>query len=150
MPVLLDTSALLAHFRDEIGADRAQRLLEDERESILICSVSLPEFARGLRELGVNQTECNRILADYKQLADQIVAVDEAVAETSDELLRSTPSRLPLVDALIAAAARHRGATLVHRDGHFRAIPRSLMRQLDLADGETQRAPSEDLMPDIP
>jgi len=35
-------------------------------------------------------------------------------------------------DALIASAARSRGAVLVHRDAHMRAIPATLVGQLDL------------------
>ncbi len=133
MPYLLDTSALLAHHRGEAGADRIQALFEAEGERLLICSVSLPEFARRLRELGATQRETAGILADYKELMDEIVAVDAAVAESSDELLRNATARLPLVDALIAAAARSREAVLVHRDAHLSAIPKRFVPQLDLA-----------------
>ena len=55
MAHLLDTSALLAHYRDEAGADRVQELFDAEGELILICSLSLPEFSRRLRELGAKQ-----------------------------------------------------------------------------------------------
>lgn len=41
--------------------------------------------------------------------------------------------RLPLADALIAAAARERGACLLHRSGHMALIPASLVEQVDLA-----------------
>ncbi|HEV7505805.1 MAG TPA: hypothetical protein VGS07_12925 [Thermoanaerobaculia bacterium] len=40
---------------------------------------------------------------------------------------------MPLVDALIAAAARERQACLVHRDRHMSPIPSNLLEQLDLA-----------------
>lgn len=134
MPYLLDTSALLAHYRNERGADQVQALFEDEDEKILLCSVSLPEFSRRLRELGATETGIARVLEDYKQLVDEIVSVDESVAEDSDELLRFTLRRLPLMDALIGSAARSRQAVLVHRDAHMRAIPAKLVRQLDLED----------------
>ena len=42
------------------------------------------------------------------------------------------PERLPLIDALISAAARFRSAKLVHRDAHMRAIPPEEIEQLDL------------------
>jgi predicted nucleic acid-binding protein len=43
------------------------------------------------------------------------------------------PQRLPLADALIAAAAQTRGACLVHRDHHMTLIPLEVVRQLVLA-----------------
>ena len=49
---LLDTSALLAHSRQEPGWARVQALFEVGDSEILAASVSLTEFARRLRELG--------------------------------------------------------------------------------------------------
>jgi predicted nucleic acid-binding protein len=113
---LLDTSALLAHYRGEKGAERVQALFAEEDEEIL----------------GVEDTRIRHVIGEYQELAHSVVAVDATVAETSDSILRATPSRLPLVDALIAAAARVTGARLVHRDSHMRAIPAALLEQLDL------------------
>ncbi len=132
MPYLLDTSALLAHYRNEAGSDRVQALFDAEDEDILLCSVSIPEFMRRLRELGASPAEAADALTGYRQVVDDVVSVDEPVAGAGDELIRSTPGRLPLVDALIAAAARSRSATLVHRDAHMRPIPRDRLQQLDL------------------
>jgi len=44
----------------------------------------------------------------------EIVTVDETVAFTAFDLGCETAARLPLTDSLIAAAARERGACLVH------------------------------------
>lgn len=68
----------------------------------------------------------------YRQVVDQIVPVDESVARESDRIQTATPERLPLVDVLIASAARSREAVLVHRDAHRRAIPEALVAQPDL------------------
>jgi predicted nucleic acid-binding protein len=132
MPYLLDTSALLAHCRREKGAERIQELFDEEGEEIFICSVSLAEFARRLRELGAKEREIAELTGHYKQLTDEIIAVDARVAEESDQISRAAAARLPLVDALIASAARNRTAVLVHRDAHLRAIPAQIVRQLDL------------------
>lgn len=132
MPYLLDTSALLAHCRNERGSDRVQELFDAEDEEIFICSVSLPELTRRLRELGADERGVSDLVRNYKELVDEIVPVDESVAERSDDIIRASTSRLPLVDALIASAARSCNAVLVHRDSHMRAIPSKLVRQLDL------------------
>lgn len=133
MAYLLDTSALLAHFRNEPGAARVHALFGEEDAELFIASVTLPEFARRLRDLGQDEPQIRRVLADYRQLMDGIVAVDVTVAEEADEILRVMHARLPLVDALIAAAARVRGAVLVHRDAHMREIPSDVLSTLDLA-----------------
>ena len=130
---LLDTSALLVHFRQELGWERVQALFEQEGTEILAASVSLTEFARRLRELGATPAGALQTVQDYGALLDDIVTVDEKVALEAFNLGCETVPRLPLVDALIAATARERDACLVHRDGHMAGIPGHLVTQLALA-----------------
>ena len=139
MASLLDTSALLAHYRGEGGGERVQALFAAEDEEVLMASVSIPELARRLRDLGMEEAQVSRVVADYSQIVDEIVALDVAVAEASDEIARRTPSRLPLIDALIAACARVRSARLVHRDAHMRGIPADLLAQTDLDTERSER-----------
>ena len=94
--------------------------------------MSLPEFARRLRDLGQDQAQIQSVLADYRHMLSGVAAIDEAVAEASAELLHVVSTRLPLVDALIAAAARVQGAILVHRDAHLRVIPADWVASIDL------------------
>ncbi len=130
---LLDTSALIAHSRREPGWARVQALFEEGGAEICAASVSLTEFARRLRELGATAGEAHQTVGDYRELLDEIVVIDEQVALTAFDIGCKTPERLPLVDALIAAAAREHGACLVHRDRHMSPIPAGLMDQLDLS-----------------
>lgn len=132
MIYLLDTSALLAHHRQEPGWEQVQAIFTEDGAEIVIASVTLTEFARRMRELGASETEIRTILADYQMLFSAVVPVDGAVAWAAFELGCRTPERLPLVDALIAAAARLRGACLVHRDEHMAAIPAERVQQLYL------------------
>jgi predicted nucleic acid-binding protein len=129
---LLDTSAMLAHSRQEPGWDRVQALFEEAGSEILAASLSLTEFARRLCALGASVEEARRTAEDYRELLDEIVPVDERVAFAAFEIGCATAERLPLADALIAAAAREREACLVHRDGHMASIPTSVMEQIDL------------------
>jgi predicted nucleic acid-binding protein len=132
MIYLLDTSALLAHHRQEPGWEQVQAIFTEDGAEVVIASVTLTEFARRMRELGASETEIRAILADYQMLFSAVVPVDGAVAWAAFELGCRTPERLPLVDALIAAAARLRGACLVHRDEHMAAIPAERVQQLYL------------------
>jgi len=133
MKVLLDTSACLAHYRGEPGADQVQDLFVRDDVEILLCVVTFAEMARRLRELGAPEDRVVGIIAAYEDLADQVVSVDAAVARKADRITLAAGKRLPLVDALIAAAAATRGASLVHRDSHMNNIPPSELPLIDLA-----------------
>jgi predicted nucleic acid-binding protein len=77
---LLDTSALLAHWRQEPGWARVQALFEAGDSEILAARVSLAEFARRLCELGATAGEARRAAEDYMEALDELVPVDESVA----------------------------------------------------------------------
>lgn len=132
MIYLLDTSALLAHHRQEPGWEQVQAIFAEEGAEIVIASVTLAEFARRMRELGASEAEARAILTDYQMLFSSVAPVDGSVAWAAFELGCHAPERLPLVDALIAAAARLRGACLVHRDEHMASIPAERVQQLYL------------------
>jgi predicted nucleic acid-binding protein len=130
---LLDTSALIAHYRQEPGWSRVQALFDTEGSEILAASVSLVEFARRLRELGATAGEARRSAESYMEALNDIVPVDESVAFAAFDIGCETAQRLPLIDALIAAAAHERSACLVHRDRHMVSIPANMVEQIDLA-----------------
>ena len=132
MRYLLDTSALLAHHRQESGWETVQAIFEADEAEIVIASVSLTEFGRRLRDLGAPEVVVGQTLASYQLLCTEVAPVDTAVALAAFAIGCRTPRRLPLVDALIAAVAQARNALLVHRDEHMRAIPPELLRQNDL------------------
>jgi len=135
MTVVLDTSALLAHHRDEEGADGVQYLFEDANIEILIASITLTEFGRRMLELGASPEEIQRILADYKHLLNGVVSIDEDIAMHALSLSAKSGKRIPLVDSLIAAVAWQKQAILVHRDQHFENIPATLLKMESLHDG---------------
>lgn len=132
MRYLLDTSAILAHFRHEHGWDAVQAIFEAEDAELLVASVSLTEFGRRLRDLGASQNQTEETIASYQLLFDEIVPIDAVLARAAIAFTYSTPQRLPFVDALIATAAQSRQAVLVHRDEHMRHIPPALTDQQDL------------------
>lgn len=133
MRYLLDTSALLTHYRQERGWEAIQGLFEDREADIIIASPSLAEFARRLRDLGAEDTEIYEVLDNYRLLVIGVVAIDAPVALAAYAVGRQTTDRLPLIDALIAAAAHVNEAILVHRDKHMAAIPGEVLQQLSLA-----------------
>lgn len=133
MRYLLDTSALLAHFRKEAGWQDVQALFDDDGAELVTASVCLTEFGRRMRALGAARPEVEEALFQYQLLFSHVVAIDLPVARAAFVLGCDTPQRLPLADALIAAAAQVTGAVLVHRDEHMRHIPSELVPQKEIA-----------------
>ena len=129
MRYLLDTSALLAHYREEIGWEVVQGLFEDLESVIVIAIPSLAEFARRLLALGIDDAEIAAVLDNYGLLFTAVVAIDAPVALAAYYMGRRMPERIPLIDLLIAAAAQTDRAVLVHRDRHMSTIPREVVPQ---------------------
>lgn len=128
MTFVLDTSALLAHHRDEEGSDRVHSLFGDANIHLVIASVTLTEFGRRMLELGASLDEVQKILADYMHLLDEVIPIDQDIALKALLLASQAAKRIPLVDSLIAAVACGNDATLIHRDQHFAFIPRTLLK----------------------
>lgn len=141
MRYLLDTSAILAHYRQEAGWQEVQTLFETEDAEIFWSVVSLAEFGRRLKTLGAKEADILFVMDTYALLFTEIIEVDPAIAKLAFVMGCRTPQRLPLIDALIAATAAGQQAILVHRDDHMTAIPAELLQQRILAakqnDGHT-------------
>ncbi len=65
--------------------------------------------------------------AAVSQMAAGTVDVTIQVVKAAFALRTATRGRLPLVDSMIAGAAKVRGFTLVHRDAHMARIPQELL-----------------------
>lgn len=128
--VLLDSSALLAHY---FGEPRAE-VVRDHLASgeAVIAAPTCFEFRTRLTALGVPHAVIEDALRRYRLAFGDVVPVDNAVVDRAWEIRRETPTRLPTVDAFIAACASLRGATLVHADEHMAAIPATFVTQVRL------------------
>ncbi len=133
MTYLLDTSALLCHYRNQNGTKQIQSIFEDDTADILITSITLTEFARRLHTLGANTHETSEIINAYRALFTNIIAIDEAIALAATTIYLDSPQRIPIVDSLIAGAAKVNNAILVHHDNHMSMIPPFLLAQHDLS-----------------
>ena len=129
MTHLLDTSALLAHYLAEDGAQRVQALFEDDAVEAGASILSLFEFELRLHQLDVNAATRATELSRYRALLNQVVDVTEAVRGEAIRLRTSATAHVAAMDVLIAASASLGNATLVHRDPHFAAIPTNLLKQ---------------------
>ena len=129
---LLDTSALLAHYQEEPGHDVVERLLEDHAGTVHISAITWLEFHVCLKALIPDTHARAEALAIYGELLADCLPVTREVAQTAFDLRDQIAERIPNADALIAATARLKGATLVHRDPHLALIPVKLVPQIVL------------------
>ena len=128
MTHLLDSSAVIAYYFDEPGADQVALLLEDNRNPPAVSCITQIEFWSRLRSLGDESS----FESNWNDIAD-IVSIEPLTnisATRAREIRQACQERLPTVDALIAATASVQNATLVHRDPHFQSIPPRFLKQL--------------------
>ena len=130
MTHLLDTSAVLAYYFEEDGAERVQALLADTKNPPSICCVTELEFWARLKSLGAE----SHFGSDWLELSNLLTtcSLDVQIVGRAVEIRRACNDRLPTVDSLIAGTASFHNMVLVHRDPHFESIPRKLLRQISL------------------
>jgi|AP95_1055475.scaffolds.fasta_scaffold223791_2 predicted nucleic acid-binding protein len=137
MPTLthmLDTSALLAHYFGEPGAEQVSQLWSHRTNRIAVCALTLPELRTALEHVVSDTEEVARAFHLYIDDLTVTVPATRSVAELAIELRKVAAERLPLVDSIIAACAKEVSAVLVHRDPHLATIPQHAVRQLVLPD----------------
>jgi predicted nucleic acid-binding protein len=134
---VLDTSAILAHYFNEPGAEVVGHLWSDESSRIAVSAVTIAELKGRLFQEITDETEATKAVNVYLNELTTCLPVDRATAELAWQLRQVSPGRLPLVDALIAATARSAGAILVHKDPHMSQIPEALVQQISLS-GDTR------------
>ncbi|AIE85297.1 type II toxin-antitoxin system VapC family toxin [Fimbriimonas ginsengisoli] len=129
MTHLLDTSAALAHYWGEAGADRVDELLREAGVSIGISVLSVFEIAQAVAHRTGDDKEGGTVANVYAGLAHEIAPVSMETVREGLDLRRSATARIALADCLIAATAAQNGAVLVHRDPHFSTLPAERPRQ---------------------
>jgi len=123
MTHLLDTTALLAHFLDENGAEEVDSLLAFGPDRIALAAPTWVELHTRLCEIIGAGPEMEAVFRDYTGVLTRMLPVDEVAIRAAIRLRTVTPGRLPLSDALIAGTASANGLILVHRDAHFDTVP---------------------------
>jgi predicted nucleic acid-binding protein len=134
---VLDTSAIFALIENEEGADRVERILQEEH-ALLPWMTLLEVHYVTLQEQG--QGEADRRYALMKQLPSKILwQIDEPILLTASRL--KAGHHLSLADALVAAFAHHEGAVLVHKDPEFEVLSEQVkLEALPYKTGKESRA----------
>ncbi len=112
-PLLFDTDILIDYLR---GRSEAVAFLDSQSAPFLMSAITLAELFAGVRE-GAERTALETFVSAF-----DIVPIEESLAVAGGLLRRdwSKSHGVGLADALIAATALERGATLVTLNGrHF-------------------------------
>lgn len=113
MKYLFDTMALLALFNDENGADTIQHLLEQEKD-IFVSAITLTELYYLYAQRRGRKIAQERVAQVRYNL--KVISLGE---EESIQAGKYKLKKIPIADAVIAAAAESIGATVVTDDPHF-------------------------------
>lgn len=92
--------------------------------------------------LGVIQSNKRNSQSSVLIMVDEVIAVDQQVALRMLSVVAHSTSRVPTIDAIIAATAIQHCAVLLHRDAHFRGIPQTMLHQEELPAPNSMKAPS--------
>jgi len=126
--LVLDTSAILAHYLNEPGADDVNAILTQGPEAAGIPLIALAELRGRLAEVSANPREAERVFKLYTETLTTVLPFTRETADAATDLRAAPRARLPVVDALIAASAKEHSAVLVHRDPHIKGDATPLNR----------------------
>jgi PIN domain nuclease of toxin-antitoxin system len=101
MTHLLDTSAILAYYFEEHGADSVQALLADTKNPPAIYCITELEFWARLKSLDADA----HFQSDWRELSTLLktLPLDAGIVGRAVEIRRASLNKLPTVDSLIAA-----------------------------------------------
>ena len=137
MTHVLDTSAALAGALGERGGDRVGALIADPQATVGVSVLTLYEVYTVLLHRTGSDEIATEGIASLRRSVAEVLPVTDAVLD----LHRASAARIALADLLIAATAARAGATLVHRDPHFAALPAERPAQETLPDKARAHAP---------
>jgi predicted nucleic acid-binding protein len=126
---VFDTTAVLAHYFNEPGADAVNALFADKAVEVGIPALSLLELKSRLAASVTDAAEVKRAFQLYADELMTALPVTRDVTELADKILHDAKDGLTVTDAIVAATARQAGAVLVHRNAQLARLPSTLLRQ---------------------
>lgn len=134
MTYLLDSSAALADIFGEPGTDRVRQLVDDPLTVVGISVLTLYEAYTAVLHRTGSEEQSREAVAILRAAMHEVVPVTEEIVDLAMELRQAATARIATADCIIGATAAYHGATLVHRDPHFAALPAGRLAQETLPD----------------
>jgi ribonuclease VapC len=119
---VLDTSAWLTLIEDEAGSDMVQEILEQAKASEVVVLVSFMSFME-VYYVTLQERDEKEALERVNLIAAlPVLRVESTRALNILAAELKAIHRLSVADVWIAALAKERGATLVHKDPEFKQV----------------------------
>lgn len=132
---VFDTTAILAHYFHESGAEQVNDLLADNSVEIGIPAIELLELKSQLARSLPNAAEAQRAFHLYADELITTLPVTREVVTRALAILQKTGEPLGFLEAILAATAQHESAVLVHRHPRLARLPAPLLQQCALPRG---------------
>ncbi len=129
---VFDTSALLAHFFHEPGAEQVHALLADNSAEIGLPALALLDLKARLTSTVGDAQEAARAFHLYADELVTILPVTREIVAKAEAMLGQPDNPLSLLEAIVAATAQQEGALLVHRSRNLASLHRHHLRQIVL------------------
>ena len=129
---VFDTSAILAHYFHEPGAELVNDLLAQNSVEVGIPAIELLELKRQLSHTLPNAVEAQRAFHLYAGELLATIPITRAVVTRAQLILEKTGDQLSLLEAILAASAQSENAVLVHRNQRLARLPSDLLQQCPL------------------
>lgn len=126
---VFDTSAILAHYFHEPGAEQVNALLADNSVEIGLPAIALIELKSRLAASVGDPAEARRAFHLYAEELIAAIPVTREVIARAEDIIQRSGRQLTLLEAIAAATAKNEGAVLVHRDRNLADIPGDLFQQ---------------------
>ncbi len=134
---VFDTSAILAHYFQEPGAEQVHALLADNAVEAGLSAIALLDLKSKLVASVPDAAEAHRAFQLYSEELIAAIPVTRDIVEAAEALLARAGHTLTLLEAIAAATAQREGAILVHRDPNIARLPDGLLQQCALPLGNS-------------
>ena len=129
---VFDTTAILAHYFHEPGAELVNELLANNSVDVGIPATELLELKKMLTGALPDPVEAQRAFHLYADELITTIPVTREVVTRAEVILQKSGGQLSLLEAILAATAQNENAILVHRDPRLANQPGTLFQQCAL------------------
>lgn len=129
---VFDTTAILAHYFHETGAEQVNDLLADNSVEIGIPAIELLELKSQLARTLPNAAEAHRAFHLYADELITTLPVTREVITRAITIQQKAADPLSFLEAILAATAQNENAVLVHRHPRLARLPSPLIQQCAL------------------
>jgi predicted nucleic acid-binding protein len=129
---VFDTTAILAHYFHQPGAEQVNDLLTDNSVEVGLPATELLELRSQLARTLPDSAVARRAFHLYADELITTIPITRAIVTRAEGLLEKTDGAIDQREAILAATAHEENAILVHRNPRLGCLPAALLQQCAL------------------